>query len=404
MDKSKKIICIYCLEEKSPSTEHILQSSLGCTFTSKEIVCEDCNNSFSDQKYGAIDNVLAKQMEITRNFLNIKSGRNKPPPKLKNVYEINGISIDWEPGGDPNFSKLPKREISEDSNGGISFTITARNYKERIHHLKQIERQLGKRIKIEKSDLEIHLPKRKNVIEKKDHFKIEGFRAIAKIAFNLFATKYYKQAISNHFNPIRNFIRLGKQFYPCAGYDYSNPFPYANRGKKDVNHAVTLLNLDNKIIGYVCLFGIYQYTIILSNIYSGSTIKYSLICNPLSRSRKIKEDEIIFPPYFHNCHVKVGTEDYLKFLKKNMDVNIKKINIIHIIQSLRKMYTALISGSLIHLFNYQDMNEREMLEKELHRVDKEKINKYISYLIGFIEEYDIEIMDIIGNGNIPYED
>ncbi len=62
------IMCIYCLEQRAPSREHVLQESLGGDIVIRDL-CVDCNARFS-----AIDQALAESSVISLDRLMARSG------------------------------------------------------------------------------------------------------------------------------------------------------------------------------------------------------------------------------------------------------------------------------------------------------------------------------------------
>jgi len=91
-------LCIYCRTAPVGSDEHILQSGLGATWSSKLIVCGDCNLSFS--RGDKIDDDLVDGFQSLRSRLWIFDGRGEPPPRLAHhTTDASGRPLDLLPGG-----------------------------------------------------------------------------------------------------------------------------------------------------------------------------------------------------------------------------------------------------------------------------------------------------------------
>jgi hypothetical protein len=75
--------CIFCENELTQDTtpEHVLLNAIGGRMTTRKAICSEHNNTFG----GTIDKVLAAQVEVIRNHLQLQSGTEKPPPPLKNL-------------------------------------------------------------------------------------------------------------------------------------------------------------------------------------------------------------------------------------------------------------------------------------------------------------------------------
>lgn len=76
--------CIWCLEEKKASIEHLLPAALGCPdwLTSATEVCADCNSALS-----SLDNSCKKYFEVAAFSLGMK-GRNGSPTSVANSRHL----------------------------------------------------------------------------------------------------------------------------------------------------------------------------------------------------------------------------------------------------------------------------------------------------------------------------
>ncbi len=90
--------CIYSLQAfEEADAEHILQNALGARWTSRVIVCNEVQAAFGH----TIDPKIADALGPIRNFLEIRSGRRKPPPTLPQIVSDDGQVFDLEPGCHP---------------------------------------------------------------------------------------------------------------------------------------------------------------------------------------------------------------------------------------------------------------------------------------------------------------
>ncbi|MBS3755727.1 MAG: hypothetical protein KGY56_08535 [Desulfobacterales bacterium] len=138
--------CIYCEDPMSNSSvEHIIQSALGSNLKSRNLLCAVCNNHFSRKDSGYMDSCLVDQFKLFRNLFSIWGGRKTPPPVLRNVGKIEGMTIHLGPGGTPIFAKSV-REESIDENGQLIISVSSRDIekaKEQYEHIKRQFKEAG---------------------------------------------------------------------------------------------------------------------------------------------------------------------------------------------------------------------------------------------------------------------
>lgn len=117
-----KSLCIFCDMELGPDTkpEHVLLNALGGRKTTTRVICSRHNNDFGSD----IDDDLAGQVKILRNFLQLESGAGKPPPALKNI-QANGERINIGSDGRPRLVK-PPFTVTDLPDGKFSVEIHAR--------------------------------------------------------------------------------------------------------------------------------------------------------------------------------------------------------------------------------------------------------------------------------------
>ena len=103
----KCVLCDYTLlPPPDGSEEHVFLSSLGGRLVTTRAICALCNNAFATSETEYADTVVSNFFEAPRNFLNIISGRRKPPPTIENLYDAaSGHHYDLAPGMVP----VPRR-------------------------------------------------------------------------------------------------------------------------------------------------------------------------------------------------------------------------------------------------------------------------------------------------------
>ena len=262
--KTNKNKCFCCLKIKKLSEEHIIPQALGGRLTDW-IYCEDCNKQFG----GEIDSELTKRIGFFGTALNIKRNRGKNQP-----YEVTSIKDGSELmfDGQGFRRKNPKICIENDGKKIKHIDVTARDEDE----LKQIFANLKSKY---------DLPDEIQFLEEKhagptdtttefvfDNKKIR--RAVSKIAYSLICVKLPKDLVlSSSFDEIRNYILNGANFeLASANYVHTDFMTDFVRPLHKVH--ICSSKSRNLLYGFICLFGTFRYTILLSRNFE-SILEFS---------------------------------------------------------------------------------------------------------------------------------
>lgn len=249
-------ICFTCRQPKKLTSEHIIPQSLGGRRKAK-LYCKECNDFFGRE----IDNEIAKQFGPLATILKIKRDRGKPQSvELEEAKNKDRLSFD----GYTLTRKDPIVEITIDDNGKTlkSADIRARSKKELMEIIKslQVKYELPHDFQIFEEDR--RGPTDLNLSTQPGNKLIK--RAIAKMAYNLLCIKApTTYVLSPPLDDIRSYIQSGYgNDMACANFintqfmtDYTRPL-----------HKIHVsFNRDDKIVvGYVSLFGMFRFTILLS--------------------------------------------------------------------------------------------------------------------------------------------
>jgi hypothetical protein len=250
--------CFCCCESKQLTEEHIIPQSLGGKLFAR-IYCKDCNDKFGSE----IEAELSKYFRYFCSALKIERDRGKNQPfevtLLKNGVELISNGREFK-------RKKPVVEIKKDGDKVEYIKIIARSEKE----LDKITQGFKRKYLLThefKTEMERH-PGPLNV-EREFIFDNSLIRrAVCKIAYNLICIRIPSQyVLSSSFNEIRGYIKLGaEKDLASANFrntsfmsDYVRPLHKIhisfNRGKK-------------LVIGFICLFGIFKYTALLSREFN----------------------------------------------------------------------------------------------------------------------------------------
>ena len=289
--------CIYCKQEiRRPSKEHIVPYALGGRYSSKEIVCGDCN----DQLGHDVDTVLVdwKPFVLARSLLGLE-GYGGYIPRFEIEDEEGRVYI-AEPGWRLRPKDEPPSIVWEIVNGqkvtcraSVTVPNEAEGWKKVQRTKESLIRKLRKQgYRIRESDVRTRLVEMRRQIFRPTGFKDqdakfenEHYRAIAKIAFNYLATKLAPEEIlAPEFDVIREFIRYGtlksNDHWKLFLADYRDIYTVCpSQAQAPFFHRVTVYcnRATSNVIGLVELFGRVRIAVVLSWQYEGGTRGHCLI-------------------------------------------------------------------------------------------------------------------------------
>jgi len=247
-------ICFSCCNNKRLSEEHVIPQALGGKL-SAWIYCVDCNSQFGTE----IDSELIKNIQFFGTALDIKRVRGKNQP-----YDVtlakNGTKLTFD--GREFKRKKPIVKIEKDGDKIKYVDVTARSEGELRKICSNIKKKYDLSDEI-KSFEEKHPGPTDTVTEYEfDNEQIR--RCVAKIAYSLLCVKLPSdQVLSNAFDEVRNYIRFGaKNHLSSANYVNTG---FMTDGVRPLHKIHIRLNRrKNLVIGFVCLFGTFRYTTLLS--------------------------------------------------------------------------------------------------------------------------------------------
>jgi len=247
-------ICFSCCNNKRLSEEHVIPQALGGKL-SAWIYCVDCNSQFGAE----IDSELIKNIQFFGTALDIKRVRGKNQP-----YDValakNGTKLTFD--GREFKRKKPIVKIEKDGDKIKYVDVTARSEGELRKICSNIKKKYDLSDEI-KSFEEKHPGPTDTVTEYEfDNEQIR--RCVAKIAYSLLCVKLPSdQVLSNAFDEVRNYIRFGaKNHLSSANYVNTG---FMTDGIRPLHKIHIRLNRrKNLVIGFVCLFGTFRYTTLLS--------------------------------------------------------------------------------------------------------------------------------------------
>lgn len=295
--------CLFCpieSETLAGSREHVFLSAIGGRIVTRRVVCAECNNKFSPW-----DDEISKLCLLIRNALNILSGRDEPPPTIRNAYRHeSGHYFDLAPSLTP----VPQRARVPPKD----FTASGSSFEFSFPDMKDIVRVLdifGKR------KLDVQIASAKHVSQQLPGFYLpismrvdEGFRSIAKLAVAavcvLYSNEIARTYVQGELRRVALDLKASIRDFVAFGYDLewvkvSNKRRHTSNLKgtaSDFDHSVTLLDVGNQWIAYIELFGGYRFIVVMG-AKSGLQPQV-LIVNPMSSICSRFEADVTPPSCF----------------------------------------------------------------------------------------------------------
>lgn len=258
--KSKTDICFSCCERKKLTEEHIIPQALGGKL-SAWIYCKECNDQFGK----GIDSELIKSIGYFSTSLNIDRERGKNQP----------YGVSWAKNGTEltfNGKKLRRRKpivrIEKDGGKIKSIDIRARTEGE----LKQIISNIKKKYELidEIKKGKEHHPGPTDGVS---YFVFDNSmirRCVSKITYSLICTKIPSDFIlSSSFDEIRNYIRFGTG-PDLASANYADTEFMTDNIRPLHKIHISLNRQKSLVVGFICLFGTFRYTALLSRSFKSS--------------------------------------------------------------------------------------------------------------------------------------
>ena len=255
-----KSACFACKKTKVLTEEHIIPQALGGRLKAK-LYCKTCNENFGKD----IDAEVTNQFGNIATILKLKRERGKLQPI--EVEDINKeITLVFD--GDAFRRKDPIVEIESESDGKTLkyANITARSKQD----LEKIIKNIQRRYQVHR-DIKTFQEDHPGPTYTKYEITIDNTlirRAVTKIAYSLLCIKVPKNVVlESAFDEVRGYLKDGNvPDLACANFidtqfmtDYMRPLHKIH---------IALNRQRNIVVGYVSLFGIYRFTVLLSGEYA----------------------------------------------------------------------------------------------------------------------------------------
>lgn len=248
--RSKNSRCFLCCEPKVLTEEHIIPQALGGKL-SDWIYCKDCNDTLGSE----IDSELCKRLGYFCTALKISRDRGKIQP-CKIFTTKDNIELVYD--GTQLVRSKPSVKIEKEGK-----TIDVRAGTE--NGINEIVSGIRKKYKLPDEAGKKFKEEHAGPTDLKGRFVFGNsliYRAVSKIAYGLICMKIPVSYLFS-FNDIRNYIRLGSgdklatTNFLHTGFmtDYTRPLHKIH---------ISFNRQKNLLVGFVSLFGIFRYTVLLS--------------------------------------------------------------------------------------------------------------------------------------------
>jgi hypothetical protein len=263
--------CLFCNDDLNPgSKEHVFLSALGGRMISEMVTCSGCNNAFSNNETGKMDDCLAESFVEVRNGLKIWTGRKAPPPTLIDAGEMeNGVKFSLAPGYIPimNKANIPTNIVS-----GKEYNIPVRDEAElakvkSILNLRGYTYVSGKETRVRQKVPSVHF--------RVEYDLAKTYRGVAKTAVAAFVVMYGNEHARNYVSPdLRQAIRYGTHpIDKYAGFDFVNAWPkiinFTSKTPEATlsgfDHSVIITDVNDDSVAYVTLFGNWRFSVLLGH-------------------------------------------------------------------------------------------------------------------------------------------
>ncbi|MEW7986487.1 MAG: HNH endonuclease [Candidatus Thiodiazotropha sp.] len=252
-------VCSMCGKVRKLTLEHIIPQSLGSPLE-KRIYCNDCNSNLGHE----LDAELAERFGLYATLLKVKRKRGKNQ-EIIIVDEESDLRLKFN--GD-RFCRLdPIVKTKKNKDGKIEeVEVVARSPNERDHIFMALARKHNFDISIVVSD-EVEYPPPTNLRD----LVFEGeiiYRAIAKIAYGFASWKLPTTLIlSDSFESIRRYIK-GRSSEKLVSANYMHTDFMTDNQRPLHKVYISFNRASGIIVGYVALFGVFRYTVLLSDSFN----------------------------------------------------------------------------------------------------------------------------------------
>lgn len=304
-------LCFACKKPHNLTVEHIIPQAIGGRLKAK-LYCAECNSAFGSE----LDAEITKQLGWVGNCLQIGRERGKLQP-----FEVEELTSGTKLIADGQSLKRKDPTVKKKLDGTkLDYAdIVAPSEKERD----KIRASIQKRYKVsgKGKSFQINHPGPTYVKHSPILSNPKIRRAVSKIAYGFLCTKLPQNVIlSSPFDAIRHYIKTGSgSTLTCLNFIHTG---FMTDGKRALHKIHIILNRgDRLVIGYVSLFSICRFTVLLAENYESGLewpgMDYTfdpvrseeIFGNDYFRAPALTKDKVLQPRQskrFMECELKAG--------------------------------------------------------------------------------------------------
>lgn len=277
----QEVDCIYCGPRKNASKERIVPQAIGGSYSSSDIICEECNSHFGAE----VDSHIANWIPVVKvqNIFGLEGYSGNIPSYEVETSDGQRLVVD-------RFERLrPKRSapLIDEKNGAFEFIATAPTEREAQQMVEQYlarrTAQAGRPPVIFEKDVTAMTHREwSDLTSDAEYYDEEHGRAIAKMAFHFLATQLDRRFLGTRdFDAITQFVRMGEQGKHAS---LAQLAPFAREREfagENLNHVLTLRGSRGlrSAVCEVTLFGAPDWAVVLSWNYEGLDLYRRLTCD-----------------------------------------------------------------------------------------------------------------------------
>jgi hypothetical protein len=280
--------CFVCKEPRSLTVEHIIPQAIGGTLKAK-LFCKECNDVFGH----ALDDEISKQFGWVGTLLKIKRKRGKGQPyEVKEIKSGTAFLFD----GKGLKRKNPVVKIASKDRKKLDFAdVTARSERE----LQEICASIRMHYEVP-GGIDTFQDVHPSPIDAEHVMTIDNTllrRAVSKIAYGFACIKLPQSIIfSSAFEAVRQYIKTEEQpFLACANFIHTR---FMTDHIRPLHKVHVALNRNQRLlVGYVSLFGICRFTVLLAENFESELewpgLDYTF--DPVRRKQVVGNDNFRAP-------------------------------------------------------------------------------------------------------------
>ena len=253
-----KARCFTCTELRPLTEEHVIPQAIGGRLKAR-LYCKECNETLGDD----LDAEIARQFGWIATLLNIKRERGEAQP-----YEVKDLKSGTELlfDGKSLKRKAPVVKVVSEDGKKLDFAdVTARSEQE----LKRITSSIKRRYNVS-GDIETFQDSHPGPTDAEHVITIDNIllrRAVSKIAYGFACVRLPVSVIFlPELEAIRRFIKEpDSPVLACANFRHTKFMTDHVRPLHKIH--ISLNRNEGLLIGYVSLFGIYRFTVLLAESF-----------------------------------------------------------------------------------------------------------------------------------------